>query len=61
MGKVGTIVGVAVAGNHSTVAVAVEVWVGVRVFSKTGDRISPGMQADKRNNVINIPKNSGQD
>jgi hypothetical protein len=53
MGEVGAIVGVAVAGNHSMVAVGVEVLVGVRVFSNTGDGISPSMQADRRNNVIN--------
>jgi hypothetical protein len=61
MGEVGTTVGVEVAGNHSTVAVGIEVWVGVRVFSKTGDGISPGMQDDKRNKVIDIPKISRQD
>jgi len=55
------IVGVAVAGNHSMVAVGIEVWLGVRVFSKTGGGISPGMQADRKNKVLNIPKISRQD
>jgi hypothetical protein len=58
---VDTIVGVAVAGNHSMVAVGIEVWLGVRVFSKTDGGISPGMQADRKNKVLNIPKISRQD
>jgi hypothetical protein len=42
IGKVGITVAVAVAGNHSTVAVGMEVRVVVGVFSKIGNGLSDG-------------------
>jgi hypothetical protein len=51
---VGTLVGVAVAGNQSTVAVGVGEMVGVGESSRSGEGVSTGMHAAKliMNNII---------
>jgi hypothetical protein len=47
-GKVGIIVGVDVAGNHSTVTVGVEVDVGGGVLAMAGNAVSVAWQAANR-------------
>jgi hypothetical protein len=53
--RVGRIVGVAVAGNHSTVADGTAVGVVVWVSLAIGRGVSTGIQADTRLKMTNIP------